>query len=183
MEFIKLWTMQVAGAVIFGILFEMLAPDGKMKNYIRIALGLILVIAVINPFMEVSDSELLLGELNFLGQVGQAGGVTSFEEEIEMLESKNMVIRSYKKRLAAEINTNLAKISDCGIDVKPEIFSEVNSGDDVVFGDITDILVILTPNENTDIEKVKSDVIAVLMNDFGVKRENIRFWRDDFAGI
>ena len=180
MEFIRVWTMQVAGAVIFGVLCEMLAPEGKMKSIVRIVLGLIVVVAVINPFAGIADRDLFLGELTFFDNL-------TVGNEQEILETRNTLVRAYKRRLRDEINVRLAGVTqDFEIDVRPEVHTN-NRGwiDDPEFGAITDILVILTPQytDEPNIEEIQVDITSILTEDFGVDEQNIRFWRDDFGSV
>jgi len=170
--------MQVAGAVIFGVLCEMLAPEGKLKSVVRVVLGLILVIAVINPFAGISDSDLFRGELNFFDNL-------TVGNEQEILETRMTLVRAYKRRLSDEIITRIAAATrDFEIDVRLEVDTrgELEAAD---FDVITDVLVILTPkyndDESLDIENTKTDIISILTNDFGVEERNIRFWRDSFG--
>ncbi|MCL2838375.1 MAG: stage III sporulation protein AF [Oscillospiraceae bacterium] len=178
MEFIRVWTMQVAGAVIFGILCEMLAPEGKFKGIVRIVLGLILVIAVINPFVGISGRDLLLGELAFFDNA-------IFGEQTEVIETRGTLIRAYKRRLSEEINTRLASVSaDFNIEVSPEIniTEDVN---DANFGTIAAITVVLAPRtaQPANYQRIEADITRILTEDFGLLTENIRFWRLGYGDV
>jgi len=165
--------MQVAGAVVFGILCEMLAPDGKLKSIVRIVLGLVVVVAVINPFMGIADRDLLLGELTFIDNL-------TLSNETEILETRTTLVNAYIGRLQSEIIPHLEQVADgFNIDVRLEVNADGEFGD-TDFGAITDILVILTPNfedGTEDFEQTTADIIAILRNEFGVAAENTRIWR------
>ena len=175
MEFIRIWAMQVAGAVVFGILCEMLAPEGKFKGTVRIVLGLVVVVAVINPFMGIADRDLLLGELTFIDNLTTANEQTT-------LETRTTLINAYIGRLQSEIVPKLETVAeDFGVDVRLEVNTDGDFGD-AEFGAITDILVILTPNDGDisyDFEQITADISAILRNEFGVAVENIRIWRQN----
>ena len=180
MKFIRIWTMQVAGAVIFGILCEMLAPEGKLKSIVRIVLGLILVIAVINPFTGIADLDLFLAELTFIDNL-------ELDNELETLQTRTTLINAYTRRLSDEITPHLARVTqDYAVDVRLEVNTDGDAGD-AQFGEITDILVLLTPQyregSSPNMERIQADIISVLTNEFGIDEQNIRFWRDDFGVI
>jgi len=173
MEFIRTWAMQVAGAVVFGILCEMLAPEGKLKSIVRIVLGLVVVVAVINPFMSIADRDLLLGELTFIDNL-------TLTNELETLETRTALINAYKNRLQNEIVPQLSEVAD-GFNVDVQL--EVNTAGDIGtanFGDITEVQVMLTSQggEHSDnFENVINDITAILNNNFGVANEKIQIWR------
>jgi len=175
LEFIRVWAMQVAGAVVFGILCEMLAPEGKLKGIVRIVLGLIVVVAVINPFMGIADRDLLLGELTFIDNLAVENEQTTFE-------TRATLINAYIGRLQSEIIPKLEPIADgFDVDVRLEVNTDGEFGDDE-FGAITDILVILTPNDDNDydnFDQTVADISAILRNEFDVSVENIRIWRQN----
>ena len=173
MEIIRIWTTQVAGAVIFGVLCEMLAPEGKLKSVVRVVLGLILVIAVISPFAGITNQNLLLGELTFFDNL-------TITDSQEIVETRATLVREFERRLTDEIQSRLAPITDdFTIEVEPQVHTNAEL-DDANFGAITGISVTITPlndgDSPPDVELIKSDITAILTNDFSVAAENIQFW-------
>ena len=51
-EFLRGWTLSLAGIIVFGSLCEMLLPNSVYKKYINLAIGLILCIAIVSPFVK-----------------------------------------------------------------------------------------------------------------------------------
>lgn len=56
--FIKQWVMSIVALVLFIIMFEMVLPTGKMKKYIRLVTGTIMVIVIIEPLVGLFDRNL-----------------------------------------------------------------------------------------------------------------------------
>ena len=52
LEFIRHWVINIVALVLFIVIIEMLLPNGKMKKYVGIVTGTVLIIAVITPVIE-----------------------------------------------------------------------------------------------------------------------------------
>ncbi len=50
LEFIKNWTVNIVTLVLFIVMIEMLLPKGRIKKYVNLLTGTILIIAIIEPF-------------------------------------------------------------------------------------------------------------------------------------
>lgn len=49
LEFVKDWTVNIVMLVLFIVIIEMLLPKGKMKKYVNLLTGTILIIVIIDP--------------------------------------------------------------------------------------------------------------------------------------
>ena len=51
-EFLRNWVEQIAITIIIVSIFELILPDGKLKKYIKIILGVYVVFCIISPFVD-----------------------------------------------------------------------------------------------------------------------------------
>jgi stage III sporulation protein AF len=50
-DFLKNWIINIVTIVMVVVLLEIILPSGKMKKYVSLVTGFIIMIAIINPFV------------------------------------------------------------------------------------------------------------------------------------
>lgn len=163
-NFLHKWIEQIAIAVILVSIFEMLLPNGNIKKYIKMILGLFVVFSIISPFV---DSKALYN-LNTNDIIG--------EYNLTQQESVNDKIEdSYIKELENDITKT---VEEQGYNVKScKIDARIYSGDKDA--GIKSINIILSSknkkeenNNNSDIETVNKVEIGVNIGDNEKTEEN-----------
>lgn len=51
-NFLGKWIEGIAIAVIVASIFEMILPDGNIKKYVKIVLGIYIIFSIISPFVD-----------------------------------------------------------------------------------------------------------------------------------
>ena len=51
-NFLSKWIEGIAIAVIVASIFEMILPDGNIKKYVKIVLGIYIIFSIISPFVD-----------------------------------------------------------------------------------------------------------------------------------
>ncbi len=163
-NFLHKWIEQIAIAVILVSIFEMLLPNGNIKKYIKMILGLFVVFSIISPFV---DSKALYN-LNTNDIIG--------EYNLTQQESVNDKIEdSYIKELENDITKT---VEEQGYNVKScKIDARIYSGDkDAGIKSINIILLSKNKkeenNNNSDIETVNKVEIGVNIGDNEKTEEN-----------
>ena len=54
-DFFREWIEQIVFSVIIVSIFEMLLPNGKIRKYIKMILGIFIVFNIISPFVKGSN--------------------------------------------------------------------------------------------------------------------------------
>ena len=163
-NFLHKWIEQIAIAVILVSIFEMLLPNGNIKKYIKMILGLFVVFSIISPFV---DSKALYN-LNTNDIIG--------EYNLTQQESVNDKIEdSYIKELENDITKTVEEqgynVKSCKIDAR--IYS-----DDKDAGIKSINIILLSKNKkeennnNSDIETVNKVEIGVNIGDNEKTEEN-----------
>lgn len=55
-EFLKVWCEEIIVSVIVAIIIEMFVPQGNIKKYVRVVIGIYIVFVIINPIISNLDN-------------------------------------------------------------------------------------------------------------------------------
>ena len=77
--FIKKWIEGIAIAVITASIFEMILPNGNIKKYVKVLLGIYVVFSVISPFVDNKA----------MGNFDLSNNIEKYSENIETKDNKN----------------------------------------------------------------------------------------------
>lgn len=55
-EFLKIWCEEIIVSVIVAIIIEMFVPQGNIKKYVRVVIGIYIVFVIINPIISNLDN-------------------------------------------------------------------------------------------------------------------------------
>lgn len=116
------WAMVLSGVAVFGSLCEVILPEGSFQKYIRLALGMVLVLALLSPVREFllegwRDNEEMIQE--------------RYQKTEEMEETqREEVLRIYKTRLNQKILSTLQRYGisgkvECVVGEKEKNFGEI----------------------------------------------------------
>lgn len=159
MEALKEWAMLLAGVMIFGSLCEALLPAGGISKYIRLTIGLLLVLTLIAPVMHWMEDGLDLGVLDTPNQTASAQAEEMGEKQ------RQEVIRLYKKNLEGKIKETLAGgIGNSSFTVHCTVQEE--EGDQ--FGEIESVTVVFASAEYDYTDYVKEQLYKI----YGIEKED-----------
>ena len=166
MEALKSWAIVVTGTVIFGSVCEILMPEGNLRKFVRVALGILLVFSIAKPLVNISDKDFMLGEIK------QSRIMASDYTKMLDEENKFQIIKTYKNNLNNKIESAILE-KDSGI--VAEVKVDVETESEKNFGDIKSALVIVTGLA----EENSSETIFAVLNEFGVpnKKVDIKYIR------
>jgi stage III sporulation protein AF len=91
LPFIKDWVLNIVALVLFIVLIEMLVPSGRMKKYVGLVTGFILIIAIINPFIGLIGSK-----VNILDSLTTNSG---FLDRAEIKKDSNLLKEDQMKQI------------------------------------------------------------------------------------
>ena len=166
MEALRDWTMTIAGVIVFGSMCDMLMPENGIKKYIRLALGLILVISIITPVVS------LLG--GFRDE--QENAYTSYSQMEE--RQREDITKIYRENVGAKINSALeSKYPGRAFETRVETSDSQEN-----FGEILRVDVVVYTNSETGEEQRKdlsSSVEETINQNYGVDKKNIYVSAED----
>ncbi len=124
MEFMKQWIINIVALVLFIVLIEILLPSGKMKKYVSLATGTILIIAIICPIIE------FFGKNSDMDTIQIINGNTLDKKQIQydsqMLEEEqmNQIIEVYRNKIIQQMVQSVEEIDGVKAAEADIIFNE-----------------------------------------------------------
>ncbi|MGJ7044604.1 stage III sporulation protein AF [Thermoanaerobacterium thermosulfurigenes] len=145
MDEVKSWIIQIAYISILAIIFELLIPSSSMKKYVKIVIGLTIMIAIINPVLGfiksgININNALEKEYNYNNV--DISGMTKQAE----IERNKLIVDEYKKRLNDQIKERiLSMVSASDVEVESSIIDNLN---DKSFGLVKEINITIFNDKN-----------------------------------
>ena len=159
-DWIRNWIMQIAGITVLGSLCDMVMPQGEMRKYVKMVIGLILVFAVLRPIVSIPAEK-----INIDVPKNQQFEAMELKEKLNKTEQKK-IIAIYCRKIEGKILSEIQKEYDCEvfIDVK------VEEKEKMTFGNITQVEIVCEEKrERVDAKKLKK----VISQKFGVDEESV----------
>ena len=123
-EFIKQWVINIVALVLFIVMFEMLLPTGKMKKYINLVTGTILIIAIISPLTGLLGKNTDITAL----QVSNSNNLDRLEVEKDskVLEKEQMkqIVDVYRDKIIEQLEQNAEEVEGVKQAYADVIFNE-----------------------------------------------------------
>ena len=118
--FIRNWIVNIVTLGIFIVLLEMIIPSGKIKKFINLISGFVMLIAIINPLLSIFERSRGLKDLQVINidYLGRSGLVES--SQLDGNSYRNKVIKLCKNKAVKDME-NVAKevfgVMDAKVDV------------------------------------------------------------------
>lgn len=134
-EEIKVWIVNIVTVIIFISFLEILMPDGKMKKYLNLILGFVVMLAILNPVMGLLNSNSYLEDEFFKisndlireEYIFSAKNIESVQQEQLLTLYKSKIIDDIKQRVESKYSVNVLSI-DIDLENKnKENIGEINS--------------------------------------------------------
>ena len=126
-EFLRNWVEQIAITIIIVSIFELILPDGKLKKYIKIILGVYVVFCIISPFVDNSLYSFdKLDEIDLSDYVENAtlAENTTVNQESMDLRLQELYIQELENNIEAQVQEYGYNMSKCDIDADLSSSSE-----------------------------------------------------------
>jgi len=159
--FLKDWILNITALVLFLGIIEILMPSGRMKKYCGLVTGVILIIAIINPFLKLFSGNLNLEDI----QISNSNSIDRMEIEknSKLLRAEEMkqITEIYRKKIIRQLEDNAMKSKGVAEAKGDVIINEDYNSD--TFGEIKRAyLEITTAGENNEIKPVvKVDQVII----------------------
>lgn len=163
-DFLSNWIEQIALAVIIASIFELILPNGNIKKYVKIVLGIYVVFCIISPF--VKNSNLYsFNEDNIENYIEDMnlGNQTTLNQKSMDNRLQNLYIDELENDIKKRVKENGYEVSNCKIDA--DLLSSCNNP-----GIHSIVLTVSKNNQDThSIEKVEINV----SEDIDMEEENL----------
>jgi len=102
-EFVNRWIINIVALVLFIVIIEMLVPYGKMKKFVGLVTGTVLIITIISPFLELSGKGLNIIEFQTSNSIQL--DKLQIEKESKLLEEEQIkqTVEVYRDKIIGQI--------------------------------------------------------------------------------
>lgn len=157
------WILSIAGIVCLSVIVELVMPNGQMTKYIKGIFSFIIILVIIAPLPRLAKMDI------DIDNAFSTPGITVQEGYLEDLnQSKLMVVKdSLEREIERSGYVNVT------VSVNADIFQqkfEIRS----IYVDLS-LLVISGTAAHKDIVSVKGDIVNIIQNQTGLKKESIEF--------
>ncbi len=161
-EFLENWVINIVTLVIFLLLLEILLPSGKIKKFVNLISGFILMAALINPFLgfinkDIDLKSLQFSESNFLDK-------KDIEEKSKILNDKQMkqIAEVYRGKIIKELEDSIKDVNGIS-DVEADVIINEDYKSET-FGDIKRVYLSIKPEEDGNSVKPVRKIEEISIN-------------------
>lgn len=139
---ISSWIKDIITLIIFATFIDLLLPQSSMQRFIRVIIGLLIMLAVINPLIDVFQNN-RLSQLPIMNAEPQTRSVALGNPD-EIKNAKNEIIREkYKKELAKQLKATVVAAEGVA---DARVIVELEQTKDMDLGKIQKITIYLLPD-------------------------------------
>lgn len=125
-SFLSDWIQKIAIGVIIVSIFELILPNGNLKKYIKVVLGIYVVFCIISPFINNSLFQ-NLDEINLEKYVENVSKQSNIEKNTQNSNLENLYLDELKKNIENQVQNNGYNVVKCTIDAEFDL-TKTNSG-------------------------------------------------------
>lgn len=151
MEFMKIWITNITVVVIFTMLLDILVPNNDMRKFVKVIMGLLIVLVIIKPFLMVKNvgyqfESTMTQTAAYIDDSSQ-----NSDNSIEVFQN-NTALNIYKQKLSdkvIEIVKSRKEFENRNVRVSVDIENDINNKE---FGSIKTIEVFVEKDEGSAIQ-------------------------------
>ena len=110
-DFLSNWIQKIAMAVIIVSIFELILPNGNLKKYIKVVLGIYIVFCIISPFINNSIWK-NLADINLEEYITN---MTDTQEVSSNFSMEDLYIDELKNNIKKQVESKGYKVGNCKI--------------------------------------------------------------------
>ena len=178
LDAISLWVRQIVMVVMFAAFVDFLIPENKYFRYIKVFLGLLVMIAIVNPVVPLLQKDVSFNEipLSFKDIVDKAS--ITYKSEVLNRSNNKLTIEEYKTQIEKYLTQ---KITDTTFYKVKRVTTKINEdslSDD--FGRITQLLILLGKNR-TENKQLKQKILieTIKIGDDKKELNSLNYCRND----
>lgn len=160
-ESLKHWIIDLITIAIFVVMLDIIVPSGKIKKYVNLVLGFILLIAIINPIIKIFSEDVDLGRYAAAGANFIEKSEIESSSRILQEEQMKQITEVYRKKIISRIEETV-KGFDGVREVKADVIINEDYNSDE-FGAVMRVYLKIVPGqeEKEAGEKIKIEAIEI----------------------
>lgn len=161
MEFLKGWTSAIAGTIIFTALCEIIVPDGNMKKYVRMCLGMLVMITLIKPLSNINLNSFTENLFDYDKTLAYSQQKNYTKEERELIKEL------YQGKIEGKIKETLEKKINAEITARVDAETKAEEN----FGEILSLYIIVSQKDG--FWDYADEIKKILKEDFGISEDKV----------
>ncbi len=161
LDFLREWVLSLSGVAVFGSVCDVILPDGSFQKYIRLSVGILLVLTLMTPMQQLfhiipKEEEMVLRHSR------------AYEEREGMeTQEKEAVLHIYQENLNQKFLSSIKqRLGDGDMEVRCSVEEE----DPEEFGTVKEVLVLFRDGDEIN---QTDEVAKVLKQDYGIPAEKV----------
>lgn len=155
-ELLRPWVINIVVITIFVIITDIILPEGSIKQYVRVIIGIFVLLAIIQPLINIKNIRFDFEKSYLETSIKLDNKSHINEKEVLSTYQKDKALELYKSKLIEQIITAVSykkSIDKKNIEVILNINKDKKSSE---FGLLNDVQVIICPGEEmSQIGKIK----------------------------
>lgn len=146
-NFISQWVKSVVMIFIVISILEIVIPNSNLKKYVNMFIGFLIIIVVITPIVKLLDRHYDI-EKEIFRNIVEEIEIQNYDNEKILLVQENQIKELYINKIKADVSQILKEVTDYDIStINISIYE-----DDINFGNIKDVEIVLKDKKNENIE-------------------------------
>jgi stage III sporulation protein AF len=162
MDIVRNWVINIITVIIVSFFAEILMPNGNFKKYSKLVIGLIVMVMIIKPVVQISNSELLLNKITL--EISNYIDKARIAEQSKIMEEKQaqQIIKTYHANLTDQVKQRVKVMSEA---YEPEVRVNVDTNlKSSGFGSIREIEISLLPDRGNKVVTAIAPVRPMKVN-------------------
>lgn len=155
-ELLKPWVINIVAIIIFVIIADIIMPEGSIKRFVKVIVGLFVLLAIIQPLIHIKDIRYDFEKSYVETSIILSGEGDLQDKEVMGRFQKTKALEIYEANLKNQIASAVSYRKS--IDKRSiEVFLDINKDEESnEFGRLNNVEVILPSNKDkSQIEKIK----------------------------
>lgn len=173
--FIRTWILNIATVIIFISFIEILLPNSSMKKYIKMIVGLLVMLVVLNPVIELMNGKIdIENEIMRTSLLIDETSLTIAKDNLGGLQEKQM-LQYYKAKVEGHIKDKMYRDFDMAVEKVTVVIDENSKSDK--FGQIQGIEISIASMEKD--HSIEKDIQPVTGIHIIIGKDNIANEEDE----
>ncbi len=168
--------------VIVASLLEIILPDNKYRPYVKLVVGIMIMISILNPVLQLLrimpdlEMEIMRTQMEQFEDISFEDGNKINDEAV--MNNQDLIVQEYKRSLAHEVNETVSNRRGLDLSlVELEVIEDMNKKD---FGSIKKIQLVFSASESK-VEREETKIIEKIDIQVGGESAPVSDWEKDVS--
>jgi len=157
-EMVTNWVKNIVFVVLFASFLELLLPNSSMQRFVRVIMGLFIMLAILNPVIDVVQNHLIPSQVPVLGTNSASSSLILNNAAATARDREQLAAEIYKKELAQQMKVLITALD--GVADAKVVISAKQSSNDKRSNLISSIVIYVAPGNPEKELKIAKIIIS-----------------------